>query len=137
MVCKQCFGKKLTELADGSDNDVNAWWYYRLQADRYTAIDMAHHMGELEATPVMHAVISGPTSVRTDREVCFSLANLGENMTLTTPLTQLSMDSDAMEIVLISESTQASDDGALLHIASWQATKQSYHASNAWSNCRC
>ena len=38
LVCKHCFGKELTELSnhDGSDYDVNACWYYRLQA----AIDM-------------------------------------------------------------------------------------------------
>ena len=44
--------KELTELADGSDYDVNASGYYRLPADSYADINM----GEPEETPVMNAV---------------------------------------------------------------------------------
>ena len=65
----------------------------------------------------MHAVISGPTSARTGGEIRFS--KFGENMT--TPSMQLPMDLEAMESKLIPESTQASDDGALLHLGE-QAT---------------
>ena len=67
---------------------------------------------EPEVTPAMHAVISGPTSVRTGWEICFS--NFSDDMT--TPSMQLLMDLEAMESQLIPESTQASDDGALLHL---------------------
>ena len=69
------------------------------------------NMGKQEATPVMHAVISCPTSAQTGWEI--GLSNFGENMT--TPSTQLCMDLEAMKSILISESTQASEDGALLH----------------------
>ena len=34
-------------------DDVNAYGYYRLQADNYAAIDI----GEQEVSPAMHAVI--------------------------------------------------------------------------------
>ena len=99
------FGKELTD-------DVNACGYYRLPADSYAAIDM----GELEVTPAMHAVISGLTSARTGGEIRFSKFN--ENMT--TPSMQLRMDLEATESELIPvqfpESTQTSDDGALLHL---------------------
>ena len=69
-------------------------------------------MGEQEPTPEMNAVISGPTFVRTGWEICFS--KFGQNMT--TPSMQLHMDLEAIESELIPESTQASDDGALLHL---------------------
>ena len=99
--CKLCFGKELTELADGSHYDVNACCYYRLPADSYAAIDL----GKQEETPVMHAVISGPTSALTGGEICLSY--FCEN--ITTPPTQLSMDSEVrVESVPILESTQSS-----------------------------
>ena len=69
-------------------------------------------MGEPEVTPAMDAVISGPTSARTGGEIRFS--KIDENMT--TPSRQHRMDLEAMESELIPESTQASDDGALLHL---------------------
>ena len=103
----------LTELADGSDYDVNAC---RLPVDSNATIEM----GEPGATPVIHAVISCPTSARTGWEIY--LSDFGESTT--TPSTQLrtSMDSEVMESVLISESTQASDDGALLHLGEQPTT---------------
>jgi hypothetical protein len=64
---------------------------------------------------VMHAVISGPMSVRTGRENRHS-----ENRTF--PSTQLCMDSEAMESVLLSESNKAPDDGALLHLGEQSPT---------------
>ena len=112
--CKHCFGKELTEPSNFSDYDVNACGYYRLPADSYAAIDM----GEPEVAPAMHAVISGPTSARTGREIRFS--KFGDNMT--TPSIQLRMDLEAMESELIQESTQASDDGDYYFIS---ASKQS------------
>ena len=69
-------------------------------------------------TPAMHAVISGPTSARTGVEIHFS--KFGENMT--TPSKQLRMDLEAMESELIPVSTQASDDGALLHLSEQTTT---------------
>ena len=49
-------------------------------------------------------------------EISSCLSNFGEIMIyLTTPSKQLCMDPEVMESVLISESTQASDNGALLH----------------------
>ena len=70
-------------------------------------------MGEQEATPAKHAIISGPTSARTGQENC--LSDFGANTT--TPSMQLWMDSEAtVERVLIPESIQASEDGALLHL---------------------
>ena len=105
--CKHCFGKELSELADGSHYDVNACCYYRLPADSYAAIDL----GKQEETPVMHAVISGPTSALTGGESCLSY--FCEN--ITTPPTQLSMDSEVrVESVLILESTQSSHNGAIV-----------------------
>ena len=82
--CKHFFGKELTELADGSDYDVNACCYCRQLGDSYIAIDL----GEREATPVMHAVISGPTF----SNVCADwlgeyLSDFGESTI--TPSTQL------------------------------------------------
>ena len=112
--CKHCSGKELTEPSNLSDYDVNACGYYRLPADSYAAIDM----GEQEVTPAMHAVISGPTSARTGVEIHFS--KFGENMT--TPSKQLRMDLEAMESELIPVSTQASDDGALLHLSEQTTT---------------
>ena len=53
----------MTELADGSDNDVNACGYYTLQADSYATI----YMGEPETTPAMHAAMSDPTFMQTGR----------------------------------------------------------------------
>ena len=72
--CKHCFGKELTELVNGSDNDVIGCGYreYRLQADSYAAIDM----GEPETTPVIHAVISDPTSSQTSGETHTRLASM-------------------------------------------------------------
>ena len=96
------------------DHDVNAGRYYRLPADSYAAIDM----GKPEVTPAMHAVISGPTSARTGGETRSS--RFGENMT--TPSMQLRMDLEAMESELIQESTQASNDGALLHLGEQTTT---------------
>ena len=66
----------------------------------------------------MHALISGPTSARTGWEIRFS--KIDENMTI--PSMQLSMDLEAMESELIPESTQASDDGALLHLGEQTTT---------------
>ena len=63
----------------------------------------------------MHAVISCPTS---GGEIRYS--KIDENMT--TPLMQLCMDLEAMESELIPESTQASDDGALLHLGKQTTT---------------
>ena len=60
----------------------------------------------------MHVIISGPTSARTGGEIRLSLSHFGENMT--TPSMQLRRE--AMESELIQESTQAFDDGALLHL---------------------
>ena len=72
-------------------------------------------MGEPEANLVKHAVISGPTGGES------YLSNFGENTT--TPSTQLRMDSEARaESVLIPETTQASDDGALLHLGEQPTT---------------
>ena len=95
--CKyhDCFGKELTEPSNFSDYDVNACGYYRLPADSYAAMDM----GEQEVTQAMHAVVSGPTSVRTGGEIRFS--KFSENMT--TPGMQLRMDLEAMESELIPE----------------------------------
>ena len=81
-----------------------------MPADSYAAIDM----GEPEVTPAMHPVMSGPTSARTGGEIRFS--KFDENMTT------LSMDSEAMESELIPESTQASDDRALLHLGNQTTT---------------
>ena len=67
----------------------------------------------------MH-VISCPTSAQTGWEFC--LSNFGENTTTSTPLTQLRTDSEAMESVLISGSTQASNDRALLHLGEQPTT---------------
>ena len=68
--------------------------HYRLPAaDSYPAIDM----GEPEATPVMHAVISVPKSARTGWEI--RLYNFGDNLNTTTRSTQLLME--AMESELI------------------------------------
>ena len=53
-------------------------------------------MGETEATPVIHAGISCPTSTQTGWEI--SLSNFGENNT--TPSMQLRMDSEAMDAYL-------------------------------------
>ena len=69
-------------------------------------------MGMPEATSVMHAVISGPTSTLTGGDIY--LSNFGENTA--TPLKQVYIDSEAMESELILESTHASVDGALLHL---------------------
>ena len=88
----------MTEFADGSENYVNACGYYRLPADSYAAIDM----GEPKATPAMHSVNSYSTTARTGGEIY--LSNFLENTT--TPSTQLCMNSEAMESVLILESTQ-------------------------------
>ena len=96
------------------DYNVNAGGYNRLPADSYAAIDM----GKPEVTPAMHAVISGPTSARTGGEIHFS--KIDENMT--TLSMQLRMDLEAMESELIPESTQASDDGALLHLGEHTTT---------------
>ena len=57
--------------ADGGEDFPDC--YFRLLADSHAAIDM----GEPEATPAKHAVISDLTSVRTGREHC--LSNFGEN----------------------------------------------------------
>ena len=73
-------------------------------------------MGEPEETLVKHAVISGPspTSAGTERPEN-GLSDFGENATA--PSTQLSVDSEARaESVLIPETTQASDGGALLEL---------------------
>ena len=103
-----------TDCADGSDYDVNACWYYRLPADSYAAIDM----GEPEATPVMRAVISCLMSALTGGENCLYF---GESTT--TPSTQLrQIHSEAMESLLISGSTTACDDGALLHLGEQPTT---------------
>ena len=77
-------------------------------------------MGEPEETPApaMHAEISGPTPARTCGEICFS--DFGENVT--TPSMQLSRDLEAIESELIAESTQASDNGALLHLGDQPTT---------------
>ena len=72
--CKHCFGKELTELADGSEYDFNACGFCRLPADSY-----ATRLGVPEATPVMHADISVPTSR--------FVSNFGENTTVTTSST--------------------------------------------------
>ena len=115
---KDCFGKELTELSNGSDNACRP-------ADSYAAIDM----GKQEVTPVMHAVISGSTSARTDGEICFS--NFGENMS--TPSVQLRMD---LELEAM-ESTHSGIYSSLQRrgtTSSWRATNHSYRASNAWSN---
>ena len=108
--CNHCFGKELTEPSNLSDYDVNACGYYRLPADSYAAIDM----GEPERTPAMHAVISGPTSARTGGAGEIRFAKFDENMT--TPSMQLRMDLEGMESELIPGSTQASDNGAELHL---------------------
>ena len=96
-MCKHGFGKELTELADGSDYNVNAYGYLRVKcrllADSYAAIKM----GEPEATLVMHVVISCLTSAWTGGEI--GLSNIGENTT--TPSTQLCKVSEAIESVLI------------------------------------
>ena len=65
---------ELTELVNGSDYDVIGCGYreYRLQADSYAAIDM----GEPETTPVIHAVISDPTSSQTSGETHTRLASM-------------------------------------------------------------
>ena len=112
--CKHCPGKELTERADGSDHDVHAAEdaYSRLPADSHAATDM----GEPEETLVKHAVISGPspTSAGTERPEN-GLSDFGENATA--PSTQLSVETEArVESVLIPESTQASDGGALLEL---------------------
>ena len=110
--CKHCFGKELTQPSNLSDYDVNAC--YRLSADSCVAIDM----GEPEVTAAMYAVISGSMSALTGGEISFS--KFDENMT--TPSMQFRMDLEAMESELISESTQASDDGALLHLGEQTTT---------------
>ena len=90
-------------------------WSARVFKRYHGAIDT----GEPEATPVKHAVISRPMSARTGWENC--LSNFGENTT--TPSTALRMDSEArVQSVLIPESTQASDDGALLHLGDQPTT---------------
>ena len=116
--CNHCFGKELTEPSNLSDYDVNACGYYRLPADSYAAIDM----GEPEVTPAMHAAISGPTSARTGGEIRFS--EFGGNMT--TPSMQVHhatlYELGGYESEPIPESTQASDDGALLHLGDQTTT---------------
>ena len=107
--CKHCFGKELTEPSNLSDYDVNACGYYRLPADRYAAIDMGEPDSEHSSDACCK--ISGPMSARTGGEILFS--KFGENMT--TPSMQLRIELGATERELILESTQASDDGALLH----------------------
>ena len=95
--CKYCFGEELTELADGSDYDVNACQYYRLPAGSYWYASIV--IGEQEATLVMLPVILSPTSARTGGEIC--LSNIGENTP--TQSTQLRMGSEVMESVLITK----------------------------------
>ena len=95
--------------------DISDCYYFRLPADSHAAIDM----GEQEETLVKHAVISGTTSARIGMENCLSY--FGENTT--TPSMQPRLDSEAREeSVLIPESTQASDDGALLHLSEQPTT---------------
>ena len=75
--CNHCFGKELTEKSEftnGSDYDINAYGYYRLLVDSFFAIDK----GKPEEAPVMHAVISGPTSALTGWEI--RLSNFGKNI---------------------------------------------------------
>ena len=57
----------MTELADGSDNDVNACGYYTLQADIYATIYMGEPEFGPETTPAMHAAMSDPTFMQTGR----------------------------------------------------------------------
>ena len=77
----------MTELADGSDYEVNASEYFRLPADSYAAIDM----GEPEAAPEKHAVISSLTYARTGGEICLSnFRDSTENTT--TPCTRFRTD---------------------------------------------
>ena len=80
-------------------------------------------MGEAEVTPAMHLVISSLTSVLPSGEIHFS--KFGKNMT--TPSMQLRMELETMESELIPESTQASEDGALLHLGE-QTTTPIAHA---------
>ena len=75
-------------------------------------------MGEPEVTPAMHAVFSGPTSSGTGGEI--RISKCGENMT--TSSMQIRMDLEAMESELIPKSTQASGDGALLHLGEQTTT---------------
>ena len=76
-------------------------------------------MGEQEATPVMHAAISSPTSAllcglaASGGELC--LSNFRDNTT--NPSTQLRIDSEVIESVFFSESTRASDDGTRLNLS--------------------
>ena len=67
---------------------------------------------EQETTPVMPDVISCPKS---GGQICLSIS-VRTLLLHPIPSMQLQMDSEATESVLISESTQASDDGALLHL---------------------
>ena len=75
-------------------------------------------MGEPEVTPTMHAVISGQTCAQTGGKI--RISEFGENMS--TPSMQPRMDLEAMESELIQESTQASDDGALLPLSEQTTT---------------
>ena len=95
--------------------------YFRLPEDSHAAIER----GDQEATPAKH-VISDPTPARTGGENC--LSDFCRNTD--TPSTQLRMVSEARaESVIIPESTQASDDGALLHLG--KQTNHAYRTSNA------
>ena len=96
-------------------------------------------MGELEETPVIHAVISDPTSSRTGGEIC--LSNFGENATtLSTKLCMEVIERDHRIAFFGNYSSLRRRNTTSFPKFGEQPTTpillRTYNASNAWSNLK-
>ena len=144
---KALFQEHLNALIDADNAAENAcigdtpdWYYYRLPVDSHAAIDIGEPEAAPEATPVKHAVMSAHCHCRVQRlrgmAGRFSVrTRLLNRYSVRTRLLHRHTESEArVESVLIQESTQASDNGAVSTTSSRRATNHSYRASKAWSN---